>query len=156
MSEASKNPLLLVGLAIGGLLLYRATTAPAIPSTLTQRTADYFNPVDLAAAFGRFVVGMTKGVPTTAPAGIFATQGAPTPGSVESGLAGWKNYSGSAAQGTLTDTGDPYSTWSGPVDSAVRDSNARSPQVDQVATAPVYDPALDFANNPTAWFGLGP
>jgi len=148
-----------VALVGAGLLLMSRARAQrtAVVGVSGRKTADYFNPVDVAGALGSFVANMTKGLQTSAPAGIFAVKSnAQVPGSPESGLAGWTTYTGSVGQGTVTDTGDPYNAWSAPYDSSLSVPSATryGTQTDEVVAGPLYDTRFDFVNNPLSWMGV--
>lgn len=148
-----KNPGVLAAAAVVGLILFQRNAAARarVAGASARTTADYFNPVELAASFGRAVVGLTRNVATTEPAGIFAVKGPIVPGTAASGLLGWQTYDPGGI-------GDPYGSWVTPTDSSVTDSSVTrsTPIVDSIVAGPVYDPALQFTQNPTAWFGLGP
>lgn len=152
MSQPS--PLVIAAIAAGGFLLWSRARAQqrAITGVSARTSADYFTPTDVAGSLARFVVGLTKNISTPAPSGIFAVKPTYTPGSAESGLAGWQTYTGSVAQGSVTDSGDPYNAWAGPSTSSVNAPSATryGTDVDQVVAAPLYDPSWDFVNNPFA------
>jgi len=158
------SPLVLVALAGGAWLLYRRAQAQRAAVTgpvSAQRTADYFNPVDVAGQLARLVIAATKNIGTEPPAGIFGVVHPIVAGSPESGLAGWDRYAGALA-GVGAPSGDPYNdgsqaaAWSAPTSSPTSYGTNRytTPSVDGVVSAPVYDLRTDYINNPLTFGSL--